>query len=116
MSKDLITIDPPRPIALKMEHRIQHRRRTIEIDEADAQVLHRGVGAEGADGVDDEGFEGLDEGPVVDARAVVVGVQVAADVVDHYIDGFEPRAALAGFLCRFDGCGEERAADTAGVG
>jgi len=98
-----------------MEHRIQHRRRAIEIDEADAQVLDCRVGAEGADGVDDEGLEGLDEGPVVDAGAVVVGVEVAADVVDDDIDGFESWAALAGFLSSFDGGGEERAADAAGV-
>ena len=113
-SEDLIAVDPPRAVAVEMEHWVQQGCRTVEIDEADAHVMHGGIEAQRAHSLDDEDLECLDEGPVMDARAVIVGIRVAADVVDDDVDGFETRTAV---LVRCDDSGgEEGAADAAGVG
>ena len=93
-----------------MEVWVQERSRRIEIQEADAHVVYQRVCTQCSDCFEDELFEGLDEGPVVDAGAVVELGGVAAAVSDEEIDGVEFRGSTAGGE-GFDGGFEEAGAD-----
>ena len=66
--------------------------------------------------MDDDGFEGLDEGPIVDSGAVVVGIWVPTDVTDDDVNGFESGAGRPGLLGGPYCGGEDDPTDTAGIG
>lgn len=111
----LIAVHAPRMVPFEVEHRIQQGRRTIEIDEADAHRFDPCVCLQRAHGLKDEFLKGLDEEPIMDARAVIVRVGVATDVVDDDVDRDESGTALSRLLCCADCRGEETAAHASSV-
>ena len=90
-SEDFRVPDTRADVVLEVEVGVPPGAGGGEVEEADAQVVEARVGAQGGDGVEDEAREGLDEGPVVDARAFFQLVRVAAAVAHEQVDGFQPR-------------------------